>query len=110
MRKSTKLSHRLLKELVDRIVSRFQPDKVILFGSRARNGAAAHADLDLLVVMPVEGSPRRKAMEIAMVLKDAPTPIDVLVSTPDEFSWRKEIVGTVEHPASREGKILYDRK
>ena len=32
---------------------------------------------------------------------------DVVVTTPDEFAWRKDVVGTIEWPAEREGKILY---
>jgi len=29
------------------------------------------------------------------------------VATPEECAWRKEILGTVERPAEREGKGLY---
>ena len=29
------------------------------------------------------------------------------MTTPEEFAWRKEIPGTIERPAEREGKVLY---
>ncbi|MCA1853918.1 MAG: hypothetical protein LC647_16450 [Beggiatoa sp.] len=32
---------------------------------------------------------------------------DIIVTTPEEFAWRKEIPGTIERPAEREGKVLY---
>lgn len=40
-----------LDTMVDRIVTRFHPRCVVLFGSRARGAATAQADVDLLVVM-----------------------------------------------------------
>jgi hypothetical protein len=32
------------------------------------------------------------------------------VTSPEDFAWRKEVVGTIEHPAAREGKVLYARE
>ena len=96
--------------MVKRIVELFEPDKIILFGSRARGQAGLDSDVDLLVVMPVTGSKREKAIEVAVALHDIPVAKDVIVSTPDDFKWRKEIIGTIERPAAREGKLLYARK
>jgi len=42
--------------MVQRIVRRFRPERVILFGSHARGEAGPDSDVDLLIVMPVEGS------------------------------------------------------
>jgi hypothetical protein len=65
--------------------------------------------VDLLILMPVSGSKREKAIEIAVSLHDIPVAKDVIVVTPDDFEWRSEIVGTIERPAAREGKLLYAR-
>jgi predicted nucleotidyltransferase len=96
--------------MVRRIVRRFRPEKVILFGSHARGTAGPDSDVDLLVVMPVEGSKREKAIEIGVELHDSDVPKDVIVVRPEEFEWRKDVVGTVEWPAFREGKVLYARR
>ena len=40
--------------MVKRIVRKFRPEKIILFGSHARGEAGADSDVDLLIVMPVE--------------------------------------------------------
>jgi hypothetical protein len=32
-----------------------------------------------------------------------------VVTAPRDFAWRKDVVGTIEWPASREGKVLYAR-
>ena len=98
-----------IDRMVKRIVKRFHPEQVILFGSHARGDAGPDSDIDLLVVMAVEGSVREKRLEIALALPDLPIPVDVVLTTPAEFAWRKDVVGTIEWPATREGKVLYAR-
>jgi predicted nucleotidyltransferase len=110
MGKVQNLTKSYIRQMVKRIVTQFQPDKIILFGSHARGQAGLDSDVDLLVVMPVSGSKREKAIEIAVSLHDIPVAKDVIVVTPDDFEWRSKIVGTVERPAVREGKLLYVRK
>ncbi len=95
--------------MVDRIVRQFQPERIILFGSQARDEGGPDSDVDLLVVVPVQGLKREKAVEIRVALHDIRIPKDIIVTTPEEFAWRKEVVGTIERPASREGKVLYAR-
>jgi predicted nucleotidyltransferase len=99
-----------IREMTRRIVEEFHPERVILFGSHATGRAGPDSDVDLLVVMPVEGSKRQKQIEIRLALHDIRVPKDIIVSTPDEFEWRREIVGTIEEPAAREGNVLYARR
>jgi predicted nucleotidyltransferase len=96
-------------QMVKRIVMQFHPDKIILFGSYARGEEGPDSDVDLLVVMPVAGSKRAKQLEIRAALHHVHIPKDIIVSTREEFEWRKEVVGTIERPAVREGKVLYVR-
>ena len=109
MRKKYKPLTDQIDEMVRRIVKRFAPERIILFGSHARANAGPDSDVDLLVVMPVSGSKREKAVEIGVALHDIRVPFDIIVTTPGDFEWRKEIVGTIERPAVREGKVLYAR-
>jgi|SRR5215831_562429 len=101
---------RLIDEMVLRIVRRFDPERIILFGSAARGNAGRDSDVDLLVVMALEGSRREKAVEIGVAVNDIRVPKDILVTTPEDFEWRKEIVGTIERPAAREGRVVYARR
>lgn len=98
-----------IREMVDRIVARFHPEKIILFGSHARGEAGADSDVDLLVIMAVTESKREKAIEIGVAVHDIRIPKDILVTTPQDFERRKDIVGTIERPAACEGKVLYSR-
>lgn len=96
--------------MVRRIVDEFRPERVILFGSHARGEGGPDSDVDLLVVMPVSGSTREKAIEIGVALHDIPLSKDIVVTTPESFRWRKKVIGTIERPAAREGKVLYVRR
>lgn len=98
-----------IDRMVERIVKKFQPQQVILFGSRARGDTMADSDVDLLVVMDFEGTAFNKGLEIQLVLHDIRIPKDIIVTRPENFAWRKDIVGTIEWPAAREGKVLYAR-
>jgi predicted nucleotidyltransferase len=107
-RRSTEID-RTIERMVRIIVRRFRPERIILFGSHARGEAGPDSDVDLLVVVPVNGRKRQKQLEIRKALRGVPIPLDVVVSTPEEFSWRREVVGTIEYPAVQEGKVLYAR-
>ena len=96
--------------MVKRVAKKFHPQQIILFGSHARGEAGPDSDVDLLVVMPVRRSVRDKRLAIREALHDVPLPLDLLVATPEDFAWRKEVVGTIEWAAAREGKVLYYAK
>lgn len=96
--------------MVRRIVDEFQPERIILFGSHARGEAGPDSDVDLLVVMPVEGRKHDKRVQIRVALHDFRVPKDIVVTTPEDFEWRKEIPGTIEYPAVKEGMVLYARR
>ena len=81
-----------------------------MFGSHARGQAGVDSDVDLLVVLPFTGSRRRKAVEIGLAVADIPLDLDIAVTTPEDFAWRKDVPGTIERPAALEGKVLYARK
>ena len=99
----------IIDRMVKRIVKKFHPEKVILFGSHARGDARADSDVDLLVVMDFEGRKLDKCLEIDATLRDIRISHDVIVTRPEDFEWRKDVVGTIEWPAAKEGKVLYVR-
>ncbi len=98
-----------IARMVQRIVRKFHPEQVILFGSHARGEAGPDSDVDLLVVMDFEGSAFEMGLEIRVALHHILVLIDIIVTKPADFAWRKEVFGTIEWPAAREGKVLYAR-
>ena len=99
----------IISTMLDRIVGRFQPSRVVLFGSQARGDANEWSDVDLLVVMGNVPDKRRAAVEIRRSLGDLPISKDIIVATPDEITSRGHVVGTVLHAALREGTVVYER-
>jgi len=98
-----------LDEIVRRIVGGFNPQWIILFGSWALGSAEPDSDIDLLIVMDVEGSKRKKATEIEIALVGIPVPIDLIVATPGDVERNVDSIASIIAPALREGKVLYDR-
>ena len=101
--------HQAIHEMVARIVTRFAPEAVILFGSHASGSAGPDSDVDLLVVMRFEGSRRRLATEIDHALLDRELPLDLIIVTPEEVVRDRDQVGTIIRPALQGGKVLYGR-
>ena len=101
-------SPEVLDRLVRRIAGRFSPDKIILFGSRARGDAGFDSDIDLLVLFAEVADPNQRAAELYASLVDFPLPMDIVVSTSSRFERYRNVVNTVYWPASREGKVLYE--
>lgn len=99
---------RILELMVHRIVERFEPTRVILFGSRARGQAERWSDVDLLVVLPEVKDKRQATVEILRALKDLPLAVDVVVSTPEELARRGQAKGSVLRAALLEGKVVYE--
>lgn len=98
-----------IETMLNRIVERFRPLRVILFGSHARGTATAESDVDLLVVLPDVSDKRRTTVEIRRALGDLPVSKDIVVTTPEEIARRGDLVGSVLRPALREGKVLYEQ-
>lgn len=98
-----------IEEMVRRIVTKFDPDSIILFGSHARGIGGPDSDADLLVVMRPQGTRREQATLIDLELLGVDMPADVIVVTPEDIERKRDVLGTIIRPALREGKVLYER-
>lgn len=96
-----------IRRFADDIGRTFHPKRVILFGSHARGDTTADSDVDLLVVMPVQGRPWQMAAEIRRRV-DPPFPLDLLVRTPEQMRTRLEMGDPFLAEILREGKVLYE--
>ncbi len=100
-----------IQQITDRIVDRFNPEKIILFGSYARGEAHPHSDLDLLIVMETL-APRgqRSAPILKMLAQDYAEPIDVVVRSTQALKNWQQVPGSFAHQVINEGIVLYDRQ
>lgn len=104
------LTKKALSEIVAKIVNHFQPDKIILFGSHAWGAPTTYSDVDILVIMDVEGSPIRKEAQISKVARLKLVPMDIIVRTPEQIQYRLKIGDPFIGRIMREGEVLYERR
>jgi len=96
-----------IKHLCEQIAREFSPEKIILFGSQAYGKPTVESDIDLLVVMPYEGSPFRQAGEILKRLQ-VWMPVDLIVRSAEEIEQRLEIGDKFMQEILERGKVMYD--
>ena len=100
----------VLTELVRRLREAFQPERIYLFGSKARGESGPNSDYDLLVIVPDEASPERKRSRLAyQVLRGTRVAADVLVWTRQAFDSRLHLPASLPATVALEGKLLYAR-
>ena len=99
----------LLREIVRRICSVGNPEKIVLFGSYARNDARPDSDLDLLIIEDTDAPRHRRAVRYRMALLGLHPSKDIVVWTPSEAAqWRNAPNAFITTILS-EGKVLYER-
>lgn len=108
MRKSVEVEKELAS-VVEAIVRRYRPEKIILFGSLARGEDSEESDIDLLIV---KRTATRRIYRRIEALKGIPrsVPLDVLVLTPEEIDFLEKEQSPFIREILAEGKVLYERE
>lgn len=96
-----------IRNVVQKIVQSFRPERVVLFGSFARQTAGHDSDVDLLVVVPHEGSAAKCAAEIRQAV-DFGFPCELLVRSPQKVAERLRMGDPFIKEIFANGKILYE--
>ena len=97
----------VLDEIVRRIVEVAHPERIVLFGSAARDQAGPNSDVDVLVVVPPGTHRRRLTMDIYHRLSDVGHPVDVVVVTSEDVERYGACPALIIEPALREGREVY---
>jgi predicted nucleotidyltransferase len=97
----------VIRSYAREVAERFQPDKIILFGSYAYGQPHADSDVDLLVIMPARNQ-LDQAFRIRLAIP-APFPMDLIVRTPKNMQWRLEEGESFLTEVVSKGKILYEK-
>ncbi len=98
---------RVIRRFVRQVAERFEPDKIILFGSYAYGTPHEDSDVDLLVIMPA-----RNEIDQAFKIRcqvAAEFPMDLFVLKPRNVKWRLEEHESFLTEIVTKGKVLYEK-
>jgi uncharacterized protein len=92
------------------IVEYFHPERIILFGSRARGDARPDSDVDLFIEIEADIPKPELRRKIRAALNPFPSAIDILVYTPAQTKKWQRAAASLVSTVLREGAVLYDRR
>jgi uncharacterized protein len=101
-------TERKLAEVLRIVVESLGPERVYLFGSRARGDEGPDSDFDLFVVVPDNVSAeRRRGRHVYEKLWGKGVDADVVIWTRSRFESRRHIAASLPATVLREGRIVY---
>jgi predicted nucleotidyltransferase len=102
----------LIAQLVETISKKYEPQKVILFGSYASGEPTEDSDIDLFIVKETDTSRVDRFVEVKRLIYDPQVriPVSPLVYTPQELEERLSMGDDFVHEIMSKGKVLYEAK
>ena len=98
-----------IQEIIRRIVEKFRPRRIVMFGSRARGDTRPDSDLDLMVEMETDDPPAERVRTIDALFGLRRWAMDLVVYTPEEVEQQRQYRNALIRVIESEGKVLYER-
>jgi len=102
-----------LKALIDYLITKYKPEKIILFGSYGTDKYSYTSDIDLLIVKETEKRFVDRVVELIRLIRDrfeSKYPVEPLIYTPDEFKRAKNINSSFIRDILSNGIVLYGKE
>lgn len=96
---------KVIDTLLDRLAP-YEPERVILFGSYARNESDELSDVDLVIIKDTTEDFFSRLRSVLRLL-DVNRALDILVYTPTEFEIMKQRGNALIETVLEEGIVLY---
>jgi predicted nucleotidyltransferase len=100
---------KVLKEIVKKIVNKYKPEKIILFGSFAWGKPNVDSDVDLFIIKRTKKDFFQRSFIIRKII-DGALPVDILVRTPEELEKRLNLGDFFYQDIIKKGKYLYEKE
>ena len=97
------------KEIIERIVEEVDPDKIILFGSRAKGKNKEWVDYDICVLKKDIKHEGNLAKRIYRKLFGVGASVDIIVQTPEKFNELKDKWFLIYSEISKFGSVVYEK-
>lgn len=98
-----------IKKLIRKIIEKYQPEKIILFGSYAYGEPDEHSDVDLLIVKETEDIPFYRRVNLRRLCQDTHRhiPFQPLVLSPQELAMRLRSNDPFFREIMEKGEVCY---
>jgi predicted nucleotidyltransferase len=104
------ITEKKLIEIIDKISSNYNPEKIILFGSYAKGNPGEASDIDLFIIKESILPRYKRGLEVRRLLYGSMIPIDLLVYTPKEIDLQKDKKYSFVYEVLNTGRVVYERK
>lgn len=99
-----------IQNITDIIIQSVQPDKIILFGSRALENNSKMSDYDICILKSGLTKKRAITQELYKLLYKTKLAIDIIVETPEKFLELKNIPYMIYREIFNNGKVIYEKE
>lgn len=98
-----------IKQVSDKIVKEYKPEKIMLFGSYAWGKPHPDSDVDLFVMKRTNDSVIERHKRVGRLLFGCGIPIDVLIYTPSQVKRRLEMGDFLMRDIMFKGRLIYEK-
>jgi uncharacterized protein len=97
-------------EIIDRIVALIEPEKIIMFGSRAKGNNTEDSDVDLLILKEGVNNRRQYTQKLYKDLMPINIALDIIIDTPENFEKHKKEKSFIYYQIDKTGILIYEKK
>ena len=97
-----------IKEISDKIIHEYKPEKIILFGSWAWGTPHEDSDIDFFIIKETSTPSLKRIEEVDRIFSRREVPMDFLVYTPKQVKSRFELGDLFVKDILANGRVLYE--
>ncbi|MBI2252752.1 MAG: nucleotidyltransferase domain-containing protein [Armatimonadetes bacterium] len=102
------ITKELINHIKNKIIKKYNPEKIILFGSLASGNITEDSDIDLFLVMESNLRRDQRSIEILKLFSNRLFPLDIIVYTKVELELSLKRKNFFIKEILEKGKVIYE--
>ena len=98
-----------MHRIVTTLIEKYQPEKIILFGSLVTGRIHEWSDIDLLIIKQTDKRPLDRATDITAMLNYPRIAMDIFIYTPGEVKYLVKHGSQFIEEILERGRVLYEK-
>ena len=91
-------------------IKKYDPEKIIIFGSYVRGEMDKYSDIDFVVIKKTSEGFLQRIIEVTNLLDKELGHVDIFVYTPEEFQIMIDYENPFIEQVLKEGRVVYEKK